>query len=925
MLAVALPLLIAGLLGAGPAAGQPVPPPTNTTPTPSFRVGVQGILGQQFLDTLGPYLSSATPYSFEAVTYDNDTVMLQDARAGNLNFTFAGPVQYLCLSLAATTSDGVAELVSASYIDGAPVERLAGAVVVLSGSPVRAMAGLAGRVVLAGPISSLTTFAAQWQAVQAGGLDLFRDTAGVFLKSNLSQILPDLLAGVGDVAFVPSSYIERFYPNTSFFRVVGDMNTPGFPYARSTPLYPNVLLSALDSTRFEVRRSVAEALFAIQPNSSLATAAMYNGFTPLGAYTAIRTLMASLGLLDSQTQCRTITGLIDLITCPPGFVRKAAAATCTDRPCPPGYQCACSPCTPVRASERVAGLSVAAFTVVFGLLGALAALVAFVLVRLLVLRRHFLPFAALHVDPAVPLGASTHGLVLRGVYGNQQVAVKRAFPRTTGSASVFDQPGVGDGRRWFPSQAWLALSRLLECFWVVTRDRRDVRSAFRRARLQHSNIMPCLGVSRSPRGEVLVVMPLMEAGTIADLLNNKQYDLEEQTVRAIATDVAGAVLHLHAYDPPVVGKNLKPHHLLLDGSWRTLLGLSFRPPNLCSVWAPPEVLRGGPWTPAGDAYAFAMLLYTLLHRHPPFQGRVSVDLLEALRDAGDDPGAECRPVVEGHGPLHDLVRACWQEDPAHRPTFSRIRETLAFSRASRVPRHSFSVHYQGEFPDTVRRLLDEGKPVPSTHHPRVTVFFSDIEGFTDIARALQPELVQAMLNALYLFMDRCARVHGIHKMETIGDSWMGVTNLMREQPDHAARMARFALDIAQGAGDIPVNAANPDGPHIRLRMGMHTGPVVSGVAGSLNVRFCLFGNAVNLASRMESTGEAGRIQMTPDTAAEVRADRFLAGLVRRRAGLVDVKGQGKMRTFWLRADSPSQSRRSLDESSDAAFHVIDVG
>lgn len=139
--------------------------------------------------------------------------------------------------------------------------------------------------------------------------------------------------------------------------------------------------------------------------------------------------------------------------------------------------------------------------------------------------------------------------------------------------------------------------------------------------------------------------------------------------------------------------------------------------------------------------------------------------------------------------------------------------------------------------------------------------------------------------------------------------FVGVTNLLRQQPDHAPRMARFALAIMDGVRGIPVNANRPDGPCLRLRVGVHSGPVVAGVVGKSNLRYCLFGNAMNIASRMESSGEAGRIQLTRDAAALVTVDRDLAGRVVSRPGPVAIKGQGNMRTCWLLTEPPEAGSR----------------
>jgi len=127
--------------------------------------------------------------------------------------------------------------------------------------------------------------------------------------------------------------------------------------------------------------------------------------------------------------------------------------------------------------------------------------------------------------------------------------------------------------------------------------------------LQHSNVMPVLAVcKRRQDSEILVVMRHMEAGTIADLIANKQVDLDQPTVLAIAQDVAHLLVFFHNLEPAVVGQNIKPHHIFQDSGWRSVIGLSFRPPTHQSVWAPPECLCGETWQKAADSYAFAMLL-----------------------------------------------------------------------------------------------------------------------------------------------------------------------------------------------------------------------------------------------------------------------------------------------------------------------------
>ncbi|KAK9826914.1 hypothetical protein WJX74_000050 [Apatococcus lobatus] len=859
-----------------------------------FRVGLQSILGPQWNDTFGPYLSNSTQYNFETVTYTNDAMMLQDAATGFLNLTFAGPVQYLCLALAAATSDGIAELVSSSYIDGSPVEKLAGSIVTMANSSVRSIGDLHGRVVLAGPISSLTTFAAQWSVVIQGGLDLFRDTRGVFLQPNITLILPHLMAGVGDAAFVPSSYLERYYPGSPMFRVVNPQTSPGFPYQHSTPLYPNAVLSALDTTPFFARRSIADALFAIPPNDTLAQQGAYYGFTPLGAYTQVRTVMAAVGLLNNRTQCRTIGDLTDLVQCPAGYAQVVnVGETCPAKgvACPEGYQCVCSPCLSTKPATRLLGMPPGAFGGVVAVIVVVGGLAAFVGLRACWLQTAADPYRELHLEKATVIGRSSTGPVFGTEWRGQAVAVKRLFPPPKGVVSVFDddRDEQSCGQMKGPNARIIGLV-LLECFFVQTASSRNVAKVQRRMHTHHSNIIPVIGPSSA----------------------------SPQTWR-------GGVQFFHGRNPAVVGKNIKPHHLFIDETLRTLIGVSFRAPNPQSLWAPPECVRGdSPWTKEADVYAFSMLLYTLVHRRLPFEGRRSKDLLEAVKDATEETVLDVRPPLTTDSPLNQLIRQCWAESPADRPTFAAIKEALVrmqgsgggprFSRPStsddRPQTEQPNLLLQGMFPPHVRQQLElKMKPRPEVFEG-VTIFFSDVVGFTEISSVLQPAGVARLLDNLYVFMDTCAEEFGVHKMETIGDGFVAVTNLMAKQEDHAPRMARFALAVMAGAGQFSVNPDVPDGPRLQLRAGMHSGAVAGAVVGTKNLRYNLFGNPMNIASRMESSGEPGKIQLTRETAALVARDPDMRHRVAHRPGLVDIKGQGKMRTCWLLTDRSLKERLS---------------
>ncbi len=171
-----------------------------------------------------------------------------------------------------------------------------------------------------------------------------------------------------------------------------------------------------------------------------------------------------------------------------------------------------------------------------------------------------------------------------------------------------------------------------------------------------------------------------------------------------------------------------------------------------------------------------------------------------------------------------------------------------------------------------------------------TVLFADIVGFTDLCGRISPVQVVGLLNRIFLMFDALAEKYGLEKIKTIGDAYMVVGGLPVPRPDHVAAVAEMAIDLR----DVMAKFRTYEGWPIAIRIGLDTGPVVAGVIGKKKFSYDLWGDAVNVASRMEASGVAGKIQVTAEVYNQLR-DRYTFEL----RGTIDVKGKGPMLTYWL--------------------------
>ena len=190
-------------------------------------------------------------------------------------------------------------------------------------------------------------------------------------------------------------------------------------------------------------------------------------------------------------------------------------------------------------------------------------------------------------------------------------------------------------------------------------------------------------------------------------------------------------------------------------------------------------------------------------------------------------------------------------------------------------------------PSSIAERLKGGEATIADVCSETTILFADIVGFTELSLSLSPTEIVELLSGLVSEFDSLAQKHGVEKIKTIGDAYMAVAGLPQARPDHAQAAIRLALDMMQAAGKRKIS-----GRSLQLRIGVNSGPVIAGVIGTHKFAYDLWGDAVNTASRMESHGQPGRIQVTEATYRLVREQYEFEA---RRE--VQVKGKGCMFTY----------------------------
>ncbi|XP_040071715.2 atrial natriuretic peptide receptor 2 [Ixodes scapularis] len=466
--------------------------------------------------------------------------------------------------------------------------------------------------------------------------------------------------------------------------------------------------------------------------------------------------------------------------------------------------------------------------------------------------------------------------------------------------------------------------------------------------LQHDHIVRFIGACIDPP-HCCLVKEYCPKGSLQDILENEEIRLDWMFRYSLMHDLVKGMAYLHNSEIHSHG-NLKSSNCVVDSRF-VLKITDFGLHNLRvydenenedtyaywrrKLWTAPELLRAQEppvnGTQKGDVYSFAIISHEIAVRQGAFYlGNIDMSPKEVVEQVMSESKPLFRPVfdeMDCPDEVRLLITKCWAGDPAERPDFQTLKslirklnkesesgnildnllsrmeqyannlESLVEERTSdylEEKRKAEDLLYQ-LLPRSVASQLIKGQSVRAESYDIVTIYFSDIVGFTSLSAQSTPMQVVDLLNDLYTCFDSVIENFDVYKVETIGDAYMVVSGIpVRNGIMNAREIARMSLALLKQVLSFKIR--HRPGEKLNLRIGIHTGPCAAGVVGLKMPRYCLFGDTVNTASRMESNGMPLRIHVSTPTKEVL--DTFKTFQLELR-GEVEMKGKGKMTTYWL--------------------------
>ena len=482
----------------------------------------------------------------------------------------------------------------------------------------------------------------------------------------------------------------------------------------------------------------------------------------------------------------------------------------------------------------------------------------------------------LHVQQKA-VGQSKHGLVLLGNYFGTEVAVKRSLPKQGQTPSMFDTSSNGQ-----KTKSQISVPQRLREIWKASQ-------------LFHPNLLAVVGGATSGL-DVFAVTTYMPRGTLYGILHNRTLILERKMAVSILRDVLEGLKYLHNLSPPIFDRSLRPEHLFLDERYKVLIGASFSHQQY-DLMAPELTNQNSQVSAQSDVFSYGYLMYNILYRRRPYEGE-AVELYNSWRAPTLDPSND-------GDELHDLMKECWNINPDLRPSIDSIAKILkkqgnsVFSEALSIDTKRAAALLRTALPVQVSEALQQGRRIDDQTFENVTVAVLDV-AHKDLLSSLDSNESSSMRGRVKAALDKLSSAMNVYVISTTDQCFKVAANIHMRQDNHASLIVLWAVRALHVISQLPMKYNSPS-PNIRAKIGIHTGSAITSIIGLTMSRFCVFGDAINVAAQLERSAEPNSIQTSGETYSQAaKQDNALQDLFMKRIGSQYILAKGWcIETFWV--------------------------
>ncbi|OQV23705.1 Atrial natriuretic peptide receptor 1 [Hypsibius exemplaris] len=441
-------------------------------------------------------------------------------------------------------------------------------------------------------------------------------------------------------------------------------------------------------------------------------------------------------------------------------------------------------------------------------------------------------------------------------------------------------------------------------------------------KMLHPNINTFFGLCL-PENRAILVSNYCKHGSLYDLYYEMSLDWDFKY--SLLSDLIEGMYFIHTTLNMVHGR-LHAKVCLVDDRFTLRIGelnyhhivsyLTKQPPRTINyLWTAPEIIDAQTrLSREGDIFAVGLIVTSISSQEEPRRVQHPVGCLVDIpayvpaeirllieRCASDD--VQSRPSIQlvkrrfgQMEPLNGTKGNIVDRVFARYSTYTATLENAVRERSEELKRERMKCDeiLQQMLPAFVLDKLRTSRIIPAEYFEESTIYFSDLVGFVSWVTLVSPWTVMKMLNLMMAVFDSQIAHYAVQKIESVGDSYMVASGIPTRNDQHAAEICRMALSLIKTFKD---DGSFPSG--FLLRVGIHSGSCAAGVIGTKVPRYCLFGDAVNIASRMQSHGQGSRVHVSSTTAELILPHREEFICVER--GVIPIKGKGKMLTYWLTA------------------------